>query len=422
MSKPLQSDCFDFSRGHISLAGALELLRSRLRAVVETETVPLVQAAGRVLARPLTGARAVPAFDNAAVDGFAFAAASQPSTGPVRLKLTAGRAAAGHPAVDAVPPGHAIQVLTGAVLPRGTDTVAMNEQVEVGSATIAFRDPLPAMSNRRRAGEDIAAGQQLFGQGTLLRPMHLGVAAELGLDTLPVFRRLRVALHSSGDELRQPGGVLDAGAVFDANSIMLSALLRQLPVEVADLGILPDNADAVCATLLESARSHDVVLTSGGASKGDEDHVVRAVEAHGRLDFWQIAMKPGRPLAFGRLGNCVTIGLPGNPVAAAVCFMRLARPVIARLAGCDWLMPQAFGVAAAFSFEKKPGRTELLRGRLVGTTSGEAPTVALIKRQGSGILTSLTDADGLIEVDPHVTIIKPGDTVRFLSFAELGAA
>ena len=172
--------------------------------------------------------------------------------------------------------------------------------------------------------------------------MHLGVAAELGLDTLPVFRRLRVALHSSGDELRAPGSVLDEGGVFDANRFMLRALLRQLPVDVADRGILPDSAEAVRAALLDSAEDHDVILTSGGASKGDEDHVVRTVEAHGRLDFWQIAMKPGRPLAFGRLGRAVTIGLPGNPVAAAVCFMRLARPVIARLAGSDWLEPQAF--------------------------------------------------------------------------------
>ena len=254
-----------------------------------------------MLAQPLTSPRPVPAFDNAAVDGFAFAAASQPRTGPVRLALATGRAAAGHPAVDAVLPGHAIRVLTGAVLPRGTDTVAMNEEVKVERSTVALRRPLPVNSNRRRAGEDVGAGQELFGEGVLLRPMHIGVAAELGLDLLPVFRRLRVALHSSGDELRAPGGVLDEGGVFDANRFMLKALLRQLPVEVTDCGILPDSAEAVRAALLDSAENHDVILTSGGASKGDEDHVVRTVEACGRLDFWQIAMKPGRPLAFGRL-------------------------------------------------------------------------------------------------------------------------
>lgn len=418
----LPSDCFDFGRGHISLAAALDLLQSRLHPLVDTESVSLAEADGRVLAQSLTSPRAVPAFDNAAVDGFAFAAASQPRTGPVRLALVPGRAAAGHPAADAVPPGHAIRVLTGAVLPRGTDTVAMNEEVEVEGSAVVLPRPLPANSNRRRAGEDVGAGQELFGEGVLLRPMHLGVAAELGLDTLPVFRRLRVALHSSGDELRAPGEVLDESGVFDANRFMLKALLRQLPVDVTDRGILPDSARAVHAALLDSASDHDVILTSGGASKGDEDHVVRTVEEHGRLEFWQIAMKPGRPLAFGRLARAVTIGLPGNPVAAAVCFMRLARPVIARLAGSKWLEPQAFSVPAAFGFEKKPGRTELLRARLIVNDETRMPKAELIRRQGSGILTSLTDADGLIEVDPDVTLIEPGNPVRFLSFAELGAA
>jgi molybdopterin molybdotransferase len=422
MMEPLPSDCFDYGRGHISLAAALDLLRSRLFPLTDTEFVPLLEAAGRVLARPLTSPRPVPAFDNAAVDGFAFAAASQPRDGPVRLTLAADRAAAGHPAVDAVPPGHAIRVLTGAVLPRGTDTVAMSEEVQVERSIVVLPRPLPPNSNRRRAGEDVRAGQELFGEGVLLRPMHLGVAAELGLDKLPVFRRLRVALHSSGDELRAPGSVLDEGGVFDANRFMLRALLRQLPVDVADRGILPDSAETVRAALLDSAEDHDVILTSGGASKGDEDHVVRTVEEHGRLDFWQVAMKPGRPLAFGRLGRAVTIGLPGNPVAAAVCFMRLARPVIARLAGSEWLEPQAFSVAAAFRLEKKPGRTELLRARLIRSDAAGMPKAELVRRQGSGILTSLTDADGLIEVDPEVTLIEQGEPVRFLSFAELGAA
>lgn len=389
--------------------------------VVTAETVSLEKAAGRVLAATLLSPRPVPAFDNAAVDGYAFAAASQAERGSFRLPLAPGRAAAGHPAPASVPPGQAIQVLTGAVMPAGTDTVAMNEEVEVDAVGITLARPLPASSNRRRAGEDIAAGQAVFAPGLWLRPMQIGVAAELGLAGLAVFRRLRVALASSGDELVAPGVSLDPGRVYDANRVMLRSLLDRLPVEVTDLGILPDRADAVEKALLAAAETHDVVLTSGGASKGEEDHVVRTVERHGRLDFWQIAMKPGRPLAFGRLGRAVTIGLPGNPVAAAVCFMRLARPVIARLAGADWPEPRAFAVPAAFEFAKKPGRTELLRGRLVAE-SDEAPEAELIRRQGSGILTSLTDADGLIEVAPATTRIAAGDPVRFLTFAELGAA
>ncbi len=387
--------------------------------IAPSETVPLAEAAGRVLAAPLVSRRPVPAFDNAAVDGYAFAAQSLAASGPSRLALVDERAAAGHPAEGIVPPGHAIQVLTGAAMPAGTDTVAMNEEVAVEAGSVTLERSLRPGSNRRRAGEDIAAGQTLFASGQILRPLHVGVAAELGLASLPVFGRLRVALFSSGDELTEPGEVLPPGGIYDANRYMLRGLLRQLPVTVADLGILPDDAAAVENAILKGAAGHDVVLTSGGASKGDEDHVVRTVERHGRLDFWQIAMKPGRPLAFGRLGTTVTIGLPGNPVAAAVCFMRFARPVLARLAGAAWPEPQAFVVPASFELHKKPGRTELLRARLVQSADG--PKAELIRRQGSGILTSLTDADGLVEVAPETTRISPGDPVRFLVFSELGA-
>jgi molybdopterin molybdotransferase len=419
LSQDLPLDCFDFSRGHISVEDALDRLRCRMTPIVASETVPLDEATGRVLAAPLVSQRAVPAFDNAAVDGYAFAATSLAGSGSTRLVLVEGRAAAGHPATGTVPPGHAIQVLTGAAMPAGTDTVAMNEEVAVNDGSVTLERSLRPGSNRRLAGEDIAAGKALFAAGQILRPLHVGVAAELGLATLPVFRRLRVALLSSGDELTEPGRPLPTGGIYDANRYILQGLLRQLPVTVDDLGILPDDAAAVEDATLEAAASHDVVLTSGGASKGDEDHVVRTVERHGRLDFWQIAMKPGRPLAFGRLGTTVTIGLPGNPVAAAVCFMRFARPVIARLAGATWPEPQAFVVPATFDLRKKPGRTELLRARLVQSADG--PRAELIRRQGSGILTSLTDADGLVEVAPETTRISPGDPVRFLVFSELGA-
>lgn len=395
-------------------------MRRRIQPIVAAETVPLAQAVGRVLAAPLVSPRPVPGFDNAAVDGYAFAAASQAETGPIRLPLAEGRAAAGHPAGARVLDGRAIQVLTGAVMPAGTDTVAMNEEVTLEAGCITLERPLRPGSNRRRAGEDIAAGQSLFAAGLVLGPRHIGVAAELGRAELLVYRRLRVALFSSGDELTEPGCRLPEGGIYDANRYMLRGLLQGLPVSVTDLGILPDSAAAVETAILAAAREHHVVLTSGGASKGAEDHVVETVERHGRLDFWQIAMKPGRPLAFGRLGDAVTIGLPGNPVAAAVCFMRLARPVLARLAGAAWLEPLACVVPAAFSLDKKPGRTELLRCRLLDGPDG--PRAELIRRQGSGILTSLTDADGLVEVAPATTAIRPGDPVRFLSFAALGSS
>lgn len=403
------------------MRAALERLRAKIAPVVDQETVALAEAAGRVLAAPLVSPRAVPAFDNAAVDGFAFAAASQAVAGPSRLALAEGRAAAGHPAGSAVPPGHAIRILTGAPMPAGTDTVAMQEEVTGDGTSVMLERPLRPFSNRRRAGEDVAEGAVLFASGLMLRPHHIGVAAELGLARLPVFERLRVALLSSGDELCEPGDELAPGALFDANRYLLRGLLRHLPVEVEDLGILPDDATAVAAALREAAGRYHVILTSGGASKGDEDHVVRTVERHGHMHFWQIAMKPGRPLAFGQIDRALTIGLPGNPVAAAVCFMRIARPVIARLAGAEWLEPRAFEVPAAFELTKRPGRTELLRARLVSDPSGSGLAAEIIRRQGSGILTSLTDADGLVEIDDATTRIEIGEPVRFLSFNEMGA-
>ncbi|MEZ5861123.1 MAG: molybdopterin molybdotransferase MoeA [Geminicoccaceae bacterium] len=247
---------------------ALERLRQRIDPIVGRETVSLAQAAGRVLAAPLVSPRAVPAFDNAAVDGFAFAATSQASTGPTRLALVADRAAAGHPAAAVVPPGHAMRVLTGAVMPAGTDTVAMQEEVIEDGSSLTLARPMRPSSNRRRAGEDIAAGAALFAPGLVLRPHHVAVAAEIGLAYLPVFKRLRLALLSSGDELREPGGSLPPGALFDANRYLLQGLLRNLPVEVDDLGILPDDAGAVASAMLAAAGTHHVILTSGGAFEG----------------------------------------------------------------------------------------------------------------------------------------------------------
>jgi molybdopterin molybdotransferase len=274
-------------------------------------------------------------------------------------------------------------------------------------------------ANRRRAGEDIASGAVAIAAGVRLAPQHVGVAAELGLATLQAHRRLRVGLLSSGDELRDLGQPTPAGAVYDANRHMLRALLGSLPVEIVDLGILADDAAAVRSVLAEAAAKHDVVLTTGGASHGDEDHLVRSVAALGRLDFRQIAMKPGRALAFGRLGGAVFIGLPGNPVAAMICFLRFARPVLLRLAGAAWAEPRAMPVAAGFALYKAAGRSELLRARLAADGRG-GWIASRVPRGGSGVLTTMIEADGLVELAAELTEVHEGDLVPFLSFAELG--
>jgi molybdopterin molybdotransferase len=421
-------DCFAYGGERIGVRAALDLLRERVATVVGTETVPLARSAGRILAETVVSPRDVPAFDNAAVDGYAFAGDGSTAGGSaprgggqpaVRLDLWPGRSAAGHPFRATIPPRHALKVLTGAPMPPGTDTVALQEEVAIEGDRILVPAGLRPGANRRRSGEDVRRGQPVLEPGRRLAPQHIGVAAELGFAELRVRQPLDVAVFSTGDELVPPGRALPEGGVYDANRFILTALLAGLPARVRDLGILPDDPAAVRTALQAAASSHHVVLTSGGASRGEEDHVVRGVAALGRLDFWQIAMKPGRPLAFGSLGQAVFVGLPGNPVAAMVCFLLFARPVLLRLAGADWPEPRRFPVPASFSFRKKPGRSEYLRARLGHRPDGTLAT-SRVERDGSGILTSMTEADGLVELDEAAGDVRDGDLVPYLSFAEFG--
>lgn len=416
----LAGDCFAYGGGRIPVAEALALLEARTVPVVKPEHVPLRAALGRCLAEPLISPRDVPAFTNSAVDGYAFAFTGAMASGPVRLPLHPGRSAAGHPFTGALPPGTALRALTGGMMPEGTDTVALQEEVTLdpdGSA-VTIPPGLKRGANRRLAGEDVRAGQAVLEPGARLRPQEVGLAAELGRDRLAVFERLKVAVLSTGDEIVEPGRPLPPGGVYDANRFILTSLLAGLPVAVTDLGILPDRPEPVRAALAEAASRHHVILTSGGASRGDEDHVVTAAQELGRLDFWQIAMKPGRPLAFGRLGEAVFVGLPGNPVAAMVCFLLFARPVLLRLAGAAWPRPRRLPVPAGFAMRKKPGRSEYLRATLADGPGGIVAN--RIPREGSGILTSMVEAHGLVELGPEVERVEPGEPVPFLAFPELG--
>lgn len=415
----LAQDCFAYGGKRLAVDAALDLLRERTVPVVDAETVPLRDAVGRCLAADLVSPRDVPAFDNTAVDGYAFAQTEIGRVEGGRLRLLPGRSAAGHPFTGEVPPGCAVRVLTGGVMPAGTDTVALQEDVTLHDGWVEIPAGLKPGANRRLAGEDMRRGQRVLRAGTRLRPQEIGLAAALGQDGLPVFAPLKVAVLSTGDEIVEPGTGLAPGHVYDANRFILMSLLGSLPARITDLGIVADEASAVRRVLTEAAGEHHVVITSGGASRGDEDHVVRSVEALGRLDFWQIAMKPGRPLAFGRLGETVFIGLPGNPVATMVCYLLFARPVLLRLAGAAWPRPTAFPVRAAFTLRKKPGRSEYLRATLE-RSDGLEVWARRIEREGSGILTSMVEAEGLIRLGPGIERVTEGNVVPFLSFAELG--
>jgi molybdopterin molybdotransferase len=409
----LSDDCFAFGNTLLSIDAALRLIGERLGPVVEAETVALGAAAGRILARDIVAGLDVPPHANSAVDGFAIAHADLLPDGETVLPVT-GRAAAGHPLDRPFRRGEAIRIFTGAPMPEGADTVMMQEDCVVEGGRVHLKPGLRKGANRRHAGEDIAKGAVALTAGRRLRPADLGLAAALGLDRLPVFRPLRVALLSTGDEVHEPGSELPPGAIYDANRIMLSALLTGLGCTVSDLGINPDRHAALVDTLQAASRSHDLIVTSGGVSTGEEDHVRVAIERLGQLHFWRLAIKPGRPVALGQIGGVPLVGLPGNPVAAALTFALLARPLILRLAGAVEPEPSTFPVIAGFPYRKRAGRREYVRATLAREDG--ALVAAKYPKDGAGILSSVVNAQGFVIVEEHLTELAPGMTVEFLPF------
>ncbi|CUH75101.1 gephyrin-like molybdotransferase Glp [Tropicibacter naphthalenivorans] len=410
---PLKDDCFALPPGvdWTPVDEALAMLRGRLRPVVSSEEVPLMQGAGRVLARDVMALRSNPPQPNTAVDGYGFAASALPE-GDAVLPLVQGRAAAGVPFDGVVPEGYAVRVLTGAALPEGVDTVVLDEDCAVNATHVAFRGGVKPGANTRRAGEDVAAGEVALAKGRVLTPADLALASAVGHGALPVYRRLRVGVLSTGDEIVAPGGEAGAGQIFDANRPMLLGVLERMGFEAVDLGQVADDRAALRACL--DGAGTDVVLTSGGASAGDEDHVSALLREAGAMAEWRIALKPGRPLALGMWDGMPVFGLPGNPVAALVCTLIFARPALSLMAGAGWVEPQGFDVPAAFSKRKKPGRREYLRARM---RDGRAE---VFKSEGSGRISGLSWAEGLVEIGDGAQEIAPGDTVRFIPYGSFG--
>ncbi|MFP6770884.1 MAG: gephyrin-like molybdotransferase Glp [Alphaproteobacteria bacterium] len=423
----LADNCFNQVEDLMTTARALEIMRQSIVTVTRDrlESVPLHQSLGRILAEDVISGLDAPPHDNSAVDGYAMRHGDLAANGPTSLSIQ-GRSAAGHPFARPLEAGQTVRIFTGAVMPQGADTVVMQEDVSATAHRITLPPGLQLGANRRLRGEDTKRGDVVLARGQRLRPQDLGLAASVGLGALTLYRRLRVGVFSSGDELAKPGvpgappAQLPSGAVYDANRYILAALVRGLVAEVSDLGILPDDATAVREGLGAAAAEHDLLLTSGGISVGDEDHVRGAVEALGHLNFWKVAIKPGRPLALGQIGDAAFVGLPGNPVAAMVCFLRFARPLILGLAGASDLEPVLYRVTAGFDYEKKPGRREWLRARLEQGENG-APCAMLFRPQGSGIINSLVRSHGLVEIGEDVTNIKAGEAVDFLPYNEVAS-
>jgi len=413
----LRDDCFANDSPLLTAAAALDLLRQRVQPVVRTETIALSGAAGRVLASEIRSERDVPAHDNSAVDGYAFRADDLASGEPNRLRV-AGRSAAGHPLDHAPRPGTAVRIFTGALMPEGCDTVAMQEDCTVKGDILVVPDGLRQGANRRRRGEDVRTGQIVLNPGRRLRPQDLGMIASVGRAEVTVYQRLRVAVCSTGDEVSEPGDAIAPGRIYDANRFMLIALLEGLGATVTDLGIVGDDRATIRRTLDHARAEHDLVVSSGGVSVGEEDHVRQAIEDLGSLHFWRLAIKPGRPLTLGQIGQVPFVGVPGNPVAAMVTFLRFVRPVVLRLAGVEDVEPQVFTVIADFNHQKKSGRREFLRGRLTTGRDGRRH-VTPFPHQGAGILRSLVEADGLVELPEEMTKLTPGSDVAFLPFSEV---
>jgi len=412
----LSDDCFAFGGTLLTVAAALAEIDARVAPVVETETAPLPAAAGRVLARDLIATMNLPPHANSAVDGYAVAYADLMSDRETVLPIT-GRAAAGHPLDRPARRGEAIRIFTGASMPDGTDTVMMQEDCAVEDGRVRLKPGLRKGANCRQAGEDIAEGEIALSAGHRLRAPDLGLAAALGQRELCVFRPLRVALLSTGDEIHDPGAALPPGAIYDANRFMLAALLTGLGCVVGDFGIRPDREAALADTLAAASAEHDLIVTSGGVSTGEEDHVKSAVERLGTLHFWRLAIRPGRPVALGQVGNVPLIGLPGNPVAVIVTFVVLARPLILKLAGAAPSPPRPFPVRAGFSYRKKPGRREYLRASL--KREGDAVIALKYARDGAGILSSIVRSDGLVILDEASSELAAGSMVEFLPFSEV---
>ena len=418
----LADDCFFHDKDRMPHDEAIAMLKSRVRPVVDLESIDLHVAKSRYLAESVVAPRDIPAHDNAAVDGYAFNHLGYDQQAGARLKIV-GEAAAGHPYPTTPSSDDAVRIFTGAVMPDGFDTVVMQEDVRVEEQSeqtwVMIPPGLKRGANRRLAGEDAKLGAVLLEAGARLRPQDVASAAACGLDRLLCYAPLKVAIVSTGDEIMRAGDPFVPGKVYDANAPMLEGLVQAASAEAVDLGVLPDKAEKVKTALGNAARAYDAIIISGGASQGAEDHVVSSLDALGKRHLWQIAIKPGRPMSFGQIGDCVVLGLPGNPVAVFVCFLLYVRPVLTRLAGGAWPEPHRFALPASFSQTKKVGRREFWRAKLTKDAGGTIQ-VAKFPRDGSGLISSLREADGLIEVAEDVAEVNQGDLVDFIPFSSFG--
>ncbi|HTR87187.1 MAG TPA: gephyrin-like molybdotransferase Glp [Reyranella sp.] len=413
----LSDDCFAFGGALLGVEAAREMIFERVQPVAGIETVPLRRALGRTLAQDIAAPINVPGYDNSAVDGYAVRFDDLHSDRTTTLRCV-DRIAAGHDPSAALSRGEAARIFTGAMLPKGADVVIMQEDCEREGDNVTIRPGIKRGANTRQAGEDVPLGSTALTAGRRLQAADLGLLAALGFAELPVRRKLSVALFSTGDEVREPGEALQRGQIHDANRYILAGLLEGLGVEVSDRGIVRDDPASLSEALQKAAAESDLIITSGGVSTGEEDHVRTAIANHGSLYFWRLAIKPGRPVAMGQVGATPLAGLPGNPVAALLTFALVARPMIEALCATTPHIAQRFAVLSDFAYKKRQGRREYVRVSLDRPAAGLARATRY-RKEGAGMLTSLTETDGLVELPEDMTRLETGTEVGFLPYNQL---
>ena len=407
--------CDSHTHGLISYHAALRQLLDAVVSLSDTEVVSTADALGRVLAETVVSTVDVPPDDNSAMDGYAIRASDASTEDkhslPVSQRIPAGTT--GKP----LAPGTAARIFTGAPMPPDADTVLMQEVCEAADGKVSFMGPVKAGRNVRRAGEDIKQGSEILSPGARIRPQEMGLLASVGIGSVTVYRRLRVAIFFTGDELVEPGNTLEPGQIYDSNRYTLLGLLETLGCEIVDLGIVGDTLDATKQGIRDATKQADLVITSGGVSVGEEDHVRIALEQEGDLNMWRIAIKPGKPLAFGVVHGVPFLGLPGNPVSVFVTFCLFVSPFIKRMQGMESVLAQAIPVRAGFDWPTTGKRREFVRSRLEHDACGDV-SAAIYHHQGSGVLTSTSWAGGLVEI-PEGTTVSAGQLVDFLPFSAL---
>ncbi len=416
------NDCFSHDEKRLLHFDAVDLLKSQLTSIATSSPQNLEKCSGKILAQDIVAPKNIPAFDNSAMDGFAFSHEDYlKNTGvfPLGARITAGD----NKPVE-LAQYTAARIFTGAPMPTGADSVAMQEDCRThqsgGQTFVNIPQGYKKGANVRLAGEDVKSGEHLLEAGSRLRPQDIAAIASCGFANINVYDPLKIALASTGNEIIRPGNSLEEAGVYDANYFMLNSLLNTMPVEVADLGIMSDDRDMVEATLTKATDSHDIIITSGGASLGEEDHITSVLAQNGTRHLWQLAIKPGRPMRFGNLNDTIFFGLPGNPVASFVCFLLYIYPSLLVLGGSNWEEPKRMKIPSAINFKnKKTGRREFWRGFLEPDKDG---TNRLHKydRDGSGLISGLRHAEGFIEIGEDITEVKPDEMLDFIPFSQFG--